>query len=114
MNPIADRCSLALCAGLMLAGPCAQPIAAGEAVALPKLRAVPFTDVVIADSFWAPRRATNRLASIPANLAMLEKSGNLRNFELAGAGATAGGTGAVSPDPPAVPSGGAAGSSWKP
>lgn len=95
MNPIADRCFLALCAGLMLAGPSAQPIAADEAVRLPKLRAVPFTDVVIADAFWAPRRATNRLASIPVNLAMLEKSGNLRNFELAGAGATNGYTGPV-------------------
>lgn len=70
-------------------------LGAGESSPLPALRAVPFTDVGIADSFWGPRRATNRLASIPANFAMLEKSGNLRNFELAAAKATNGFTGPV-------------------
>ena len=79
----------------MFAWPSARVVAAGEALPLARLGAVPFNDVVIADSFWAPRRATNRLASIPVNLAMLEKSGNLRNFELAAAKATNGFTGPV-------------------
>lgn len=50
------------------------------------LRAVPFTQVEIRDAFWSPRRATNRLASIPVNLENLEKSGNLENLRLAGEG----------------------------
>jgi len=55
-----------------------------------KLKPVPFTQVEIRDSFWQPRQETNRIASIPVNLAMLEKSGNIRNFELAAEGATNG------------------------
>jgi hypothetical protein len=62
---------------------------------LHKLRAVPFTQVRITDSFWAPRQETNRLASIPVNLAMLEKSGNIRNLELAAAHSFTGFTGPV-------------------
>ena len=58
---------------------------AAEPAALVKLRAVPFTEVRIADAFWAPRQETNRLSSIPANLENLEKAGNIRNFELAAA-----------------------------
>jgi DUF1680 family protein len=61
----------------------------------PKLRAVPFTDVQIRDSFWAPRQETNRTASIPLNLQMLEKSGNLKNLELAAARAKSGFRGPV-------------------
>ena len=52
---------------------------------LVKLRAVPFTDVAIHDSFWSPRQEVNRTASLPLNLEMLEKSGNLKNLELAAA-----------------------------
>ena len=48
-----------------------------------KLRPVPFTDVRIHDSFWSPRQEVNRTASIPLNFEMLEKSGNLKNLELA-------------------------------
>ncbi len=62
---------------------------------LSKLRPVPFTQVQIRDSFWAPRQETNRVATIPVNLAMLEKSGNIRNFELAAAKATNGFSGPV-------------------
>jgi hypothetical protein len=69
--------------------------AMGAEAPLLKLRPVPFTDVQVRDSFWAPRRETNRVASIPANLAMLEKSGNLRNFELAAQKATTGFSGPV-------------------
>jgi hypothetical protein len=74
---------------------CVAATATGADAPLLKLRPVPFTEVQISDSFWAPRRETNRVASIPANLAMLEKSGNLRNFELAAQKATSGFTGPV-------------------
>jgi DUF1680 family protein len=60
-----------------------------------KLRPVPFTDVQIHDSFWSPRQDVNRTASLPLNFEMLEKSGNLRNLELAAARATSGFTGPV-------------------
>jgi len=62
--------------------------AGAEPAQLLKLRAVPFTQVQIHDSFWAPRQETNRVATIPINFAMLEKAGNIRNFELAAARAT--------------------------
>jgi hypothetical protein len=61
----------------------------------PKLSAVPFTDVRIEDAFWAPRRETNRVGSIPANLDNLVKAGNIRNFELAAAGKREGFSGPV-------------------
>jgi len=59
------------------------------------LRAVPFTDVTVTDSFWAPRREANRTVSIPVNLDNLEKSGNLENLRLAAKKATAGYQGPV-------------------
>ncbi len=71
------------------------PPAAGAEEPLVKLRAIPFTQVEVRDRFWAPRQATNRVASIPVNLDMLEKSGNIRNLELAAARATNGFTGPV-------------------
>lgn len=57
---------------------------------LVKLRAVPFTDVQIKDSFWAPRQEANRTATIPVNLENLVEAGNIRNLELAAAKATKG------------------------
>ena len=60
-----------------------------------KLQAVPFSDVQIHDSFWSPRQEVNRTASMPLNLEMLERSGNIRNLELAAARATSGFTGPV-------------------
>jgi hypothetical protein len=57
-----------------------------------KLRQVPVT---IADSFWAPRRETNRVASIPVNLQNLEKAKNLENLRLAARRETKGYTGTV-------------------
>jgi len=72
----------------------ASALAAPEAPLL-KLRAVPFTDVTIADTFWAPRQETNRIASIPVNLENLEKSGNLQNLRLAAQKATTGFQGPV-------------------
>ncbi len=62
---------------------------------LVKLRPVPFTDVQIRDAFWGPRQEINRTVSIPVNLEMLEKSGNLRNLDLAAARAKGGFTGPV-------------------
>ena len=83
---------LALGAGLLLV---LAPSTAPAAAPLLKLRAVPFTDVQINDSFWTPRRETNRLVSIPLNFDMLEKSGNIRNLERAAARATSGFEGPV-------------------
>jgi hypothetical protein len=42
-----------------------------------KLQPVPFKDVTIQDAFWAPRRATNRIASIPFSFQKLEEAGSL-------------------------------------
>lgn len=83
-----------LCAIVIQLAPLDQTRAAEPPVML-KLRGVPFTQVVIEDSFWSPRRDTNRLSSIPVNLAMLEQSGNIRNFELAATGARTGYSGPV-------------------
>src|ERR1035438_8636405 len=60
-----------------------------------KLRPVPFKDVKIQDSFWAPRRETNRVASIPFSLEKLEEAGNLEDMRLAARGATNGFRGLV-------------------
>ncbi len=51
-----------------------------------RLTPVPFTSVTIRDSFWSPRREMNRKVSIPHSLDMLEKAGNLRNFDRAARG----------------------------
>ncbi len=79
---------------LALAGGQGLAVAA-ESPALARLKAVPFTHVEVNDAFWAPRRETNRVASIPVNLENLEKSGNLGNLRLAAAKATNGFQGPV-------------------
>ena len=56
---------------------------------------MPFKDVTIQDSFWAPRRETNRVASIPFSLQKLEEAGNLEDMRLAARGATNGFRGPV-------------------
>jgi DUF1680 family protein len=71
------------------------PAARGAEPALVPLRPVPFTDVRITDTFWAPRRETNRIASLPVNLENLEKAGNLQNLRLAAQKATNGFRGPV-------------------
>lgn len=63
--------------------------------ALAKLKPVPFTQVTISDSFWAPRREMNRKVSLSHSLDMLEKSGNIEDFELAAAGKRTGYKGPV-------------------
>lgn len=57
-----------------------------DAPKLRKLEPVPFTQVQITDKFWAPRRLTNRKVSLTHSLDMLEKAGNIKDFELAAAG----------------------------
>jgi DUF1680 family protein len=82
------------CVLLLLISLMASPVGASE-TGFVKLRQVPFTEVTIADSFWAPRRETNRVASIPVNLANLEKAKNLENLRLAARHETKGYTGPV-------------------
>ena len=60
-----------------------------------KLSAVPFTHVSVTDRFWAPRREANRKVSIPTSFDMLEKAGNMRNFDLAAGGKREGYSGPV-------------------
>ncbi|MGD0260296.1 MAG: beta-L-arabinofuranosidase domain-containing protein [Verrucomicrobiota bacterium] len=81
----------ALLAGALFYG----PFAAAADQPLLKLWPVPFKDVIIQDSFWAPRRETNRVASIPFSLQKLEEAGNLENMRLAARGATNGFRGPV-------------------
>lgn len=68
---------------------------AAEGPSRPRLEGVPFSEVQVKDHFWAPRQEVNRSASIPVNLDMLEKAGNLPNLRLAAAGAREGFTGPV-------------------
>ena len=49
-----------------------------------KLVAVPFTDVKIADEFWAPRIETNRTKTIPHDFRKCEETGRISNFAKAG------------------------------
>jgi hypothetical protein len=81
----------ALLASALLSG----PLAVASEQPLLKLRPVPFKNVVIQDSFWAPRRETNRVASIPFSLQKLEEAGNLENMRLAARDATNGFRGPV-------------------
>jgi len=46
---------------------------------------VPFTDVHLTDSFWAPRLEINRTVTIPHNFKESEQTGRIKNFEVAGA-----------------------------
>ncbi|MEX0714786.1 MAG: beta-L-arabinofuranosidase domain-containing protein [Pirellulales bacterium] len=56
----------------------------GYAAEQSPLKAVPFQDVSVADSFWSPRIATNQAATIEANLQQCEVTGRLKNFAVAG------------------------------
>ena len=49
-----------------------------------KLTAIPFTDVTIADDFWAPRLETNRKVTIPYAFKKCEETGRISNFAKAG------------------------------
>ncbi|WP_337176599.1 beta-L-arabinofuranosidase domain-containing protein [Paludisphaera sp.] len=76
------------CCALIGLGSLAPAAASDEPMA--KLKGVPFTEVTIADAFWAPRQETNRAVSIPISLERLEEAGNIANLELAAAGAKSG------------------------
>ncbi len=56
---------------------------------------IPMEQVQIHDRFWAPKIETNRKISLIHSLDMLEKSGNIKNFELAASQAHQGYTGPV-------------------
>ncbi|MDD8016027.1 MAG: glycoside hydrolase family 127 protein [Acidobacteriota bacterium] len=45
---------------------------------------VAFTDVRVADGFWAPRLETNRAVTIPFAFKQCEETGRIKNFEIAG------------------------------
>ena len=51
-----------------------------------KLQAVPYRSVKVADTFWAPRQATNRAATVPHLFAELREKGYVSNFERAAKG----------------------------
>ncbi|MDH7503813.1 MAG: glycoside hydrolase family 127 protein, partial [Verrucomicrobiota bacterium] len=97
-NPKRHRQRRKLAAGiglLFLVGTGLDSAASAGGAPIVGLRPVPFTRVQIADSFWTPRRETNRLVSIPVNFANLEKFGNLENLRLAARKATSGFRGPV-------------------
>jgi len=48
------------------------------------LTAVPFTDVTVADEFWAPRMETNRKVTVPYDFEKCEQTGRIDNFAKAG------------------------------
>lgn len=56
---------------------------------------VPFNQVKITDTFWAPRQKTNREVTLRHSLDMLRKAGNFKNFELAAEGSRTGYSGPV-------------------
>lgn len=43
---------------------------------------VPFTDVTLTDSFWAPRQATNRQVTVEHNFREMEKQGSIGGFRI--------------------------------
>ena len=49
-----------------------------------KLTAVPFTDVTVADEFWAPRLETNRKVTVAYDFEKCEQTGRIDNFAKAG------------------------------
>ena len=76
--------SLVLMLAAGLAAEAAGAEAPEQAAALSTLRAVPFTAVRIADTFWQPRIETNRTRSVPHNLKWCRDTGRLSNFAKAG------------------------------
>lgn len=49
------------------------------------VRPVPFTGVKLTDHFWLPRIQTNHTVTIPASFERCEKTGRVKNFEMAAA-----------------------------
>jgi len=48
-------------------------------------KAVPFTNVHLTDHFWLPRLQINHTVTIPASLERCEKTGRVKNFQMAAA-----------------------------
>jgi uncharacterized protein len=46
---------------------------------------VPFTSVKLTDNFWLPRLKTNQTVTIPASFERCDKTGRVKNFEMAAA-----------------------------
>ncbi len=88
--------SLALLAAL--AATASSQSSAGASNTQARFVEVPFTEVKIEDSFWAPRRAANRKVSIPHVLQMCRDTPRIRNLQRAGSGATSGFAGLVFDD----------------
>ncbi|MFZ6012663.1 MAG: beta-L-arabinofuranosidase domain-containing protein, partial [Bacteroidota bacterium] len=63
-----------LCASLFASAQADYPISA-----------VPFTKVKLTDHFWLPRIKTNHDVTIPASFDRCEKTGRVKNFEMAAA-----------------------------
>jgi DUF1680 family protein len=85
---------IALCGALVLAavalsacrgrGPAPASSSPGAAaLADYPVRPVDFTNVALADAFWAPRLETNRTVSVPYALRMNEETGRVDNFRKA-------------------------------
>lgn len=71
-------------AASILLSACARPAPLPSAPAADyPIRPVPFTDVRLSDSFWAPRLETNRAVTIPFALDKNEETGRLDNFRKA-------------------------------
>lgn len=74
-------------AGLLAPRLAAQSGSGPDADAAPAvrggLRAVSYRSVDIADTFWAPRQQTNRLATVPHLLEQMTQQGYVSNFERA-------------------------------
>ena len=47
--------------------------------------AIPFTNVHLTDNFWLPRLKINHTVTIPASFERCEKTGRVKNFEMAAA-----------------------------
>lgn len=80
---------------LLQAQAASGPDQAAAPMNLPKLQAVPYRSVSVADSFWAPRQATNRKATVPHLFAELREKGYVSNFERAAQGLEGGYKGPV-------------------
>ena len=49
------------------------------------IQSVPFTQVKFTDNFWLPRIKINHTVTIPASFERCEKTGRVKNFEMAAA-----------------------------
>ena len=60
-----------------------RPVPAAEPAIDYPIRPVPFTAVRITDGFWKTKQDINREVTVPFALQQCEKSGRLKNFDLA-------------------------------